>query len=166
MKKTIVTCSFCLHLFLLSAQNSTGGSTVVPGGGSDAIKATPTERVNIVPPAAAKEHFEKHHAGSSNVIWREVNGEYHVTYTDPKTKLGHVIVYNSEGKLIRHENELETTTYPETVKKFFIKEYPGEKYSIWESQDEKGSKTYYIPREKEFLWFDENGKLSGKRKRK
>lgn len=109
------------------------------------------------PPQVVIDNFTKEYPDITPG-WR-VDGENFIAdFVDPNTLKGVRIVYDKDGRVIRRENELENASYPQSINDYFIKKYPGEKYRTWTSQDNAGVKRYFIMRQDETIYFDQEGK--------
>ncbi|MGZ3900579.1 MAG: hypothetical protein ACXVNM_12275 [Bacteroidia bacterium] len=159
MKKIIICISALLISGTFNSQTITPSSaTVIPGGGTDKTLAAPTDRTTVTPPEHITARFNKEYPGSNNVIWKVEGSDYWVTYHDPKTNMANVIVYDKEGKIVRKENEVDKDTYPSDIKDYYNKNYPKEKFTVWQTEREQGKTYYFIPRKGKFIWFDQSGK--------
>lgn len=136
--------------------------------GSLAVKAQEkTENANLNPsqvPVAVKTIFDTEHPGIS-AIWKADGENLKVSYNDPESKLGRIIVYDKEGKVVRVENEVDNMKYPNAIGEFYNKNYPGEKYQVWSAEDKTDGETnYYSGRNMETIWFDKDGNKLPERK--
>lgn len=160
MKKIVL----CVASFILcgmiqaQSQTVTPTSTIIPGGGKDKTKAAPTDRTSVAPPENVTTAFNTEYPGNTNVSWKVKGNNFWVTYTDPKTNLGHVIIYNKEGKIVRRENEVDKLTYPSEISDYYTKQYPKEKFQVWQTERTAGQTYYFITRKGKVLWFDQTGK--------
>lgn len=107
--------------------------------------------------------FTAEHPGIT-AIWKADGENFKAAFNDPTTKLGRIIVYDKEGKVVRTENEVDQSGIPPKVGEFYHKNYPGEKYQLWSTQDASGDKTYYSGRNMDVIWFDKNGEKVQERK--
>ena len=90
---------------------------------------------------------------------------FRVSYIDPTTKLGRVIVYDKSGNVVRRENEVDNLVYPGSIKDYYNKNYPGESYQVWSSEDKNtGKPLYYSNGSTETIWFDKDGNMIPARK--
>jgi hypothetical protein len=159
--KNLFPLSFVL-LFGTSLNSQTltpGNSTIVPGGGTDKTKAAPTDRTSVAPPEDVKTQFEADNPSTSEVKWKVEGNKYWVSYTDPKTKMGHIIVYDKDGKVIHRESETDNLTYPSAISDYYKQKYPDEKFRVWKTEREPGKTYYYITRKGKNIWFDQEGKI-------
>lgn len=68
---------------------------------------------------------------------------------------------------MRTENEVDQAGYPKPIGEYYEKNYPGEKYQVWSSEDtESGQMLYYSGRNLETIWFDRDGTRVPERKAK
>jgi hypothetical protein len=120
--------------------------------------AAPTDRTSVAPPVAVTNKFSAEHPGNKSVKWK-IKGKYYVVgYADPKTELGHIIVYDKTGKIIQKENEVNNLLYPSAIYQYYTKQFPGEKaFKVWQTETEAGQNYFYIFRGKKTLWFDKEG---------
>jgi hypothetical protein len=138
-------------------------ATIVPGGGMP--PAARTDRTVATPPENIRQRFETTYPGSVSVAWKIEGDNFKVNYTDPKTKLEHVIVYDKDGNVVRREDETDNLTYPSDIAEFYTKKYPKETFRVWQTELEPGVISYFIVRKGKTLWFDQTGKpTEGKKK--
>lgn len=115
-------------------------------------------------PVVVKTNFDKEHPGTS-AIWKADGENFKVSYNDPESKLGRIIIYDKEGKVVRIENEVDHMKYPNAIGEFYNKNYPGEKYQVWRAEDKANGETnYYSGRNMEIIWFDKDGNKLPERK--
>src|SRR4051812_27760320 len=53
--------------------------------------------------------------------WRMDGQNFKAEFMDPLTLKGTAIVYDKEGRVIRRENEVDNTSYPQSINDYFIK---------------------------------------------
>ena len=111
----------------------------------------------ITPPQIILDKFTKEYPNITP-SWRMDGQNFMAEFMDPMTMKGVAIVYDKEGNVVRRENEMENSSYPQSINDYYIKTYPGEKYKTWSSLDQKGVRSFFIKREKETVWFDKEGK--------
>lgn len=117
-------------------------------------------------PAVVIQKFDTDHPGITPV-WKADGENYKASFNDPVSKLGRMIVYDKQGKVLRTENEVDNATYPKPIGEYYEKNYPGEKYQVWSSEDlESGQMLYYSGRNMETIWFDKDGARVPERKAK
>lgn len=138
--------------------NAQATSTVTPGG-DNKPQAAPTDRTSVAPPENIRTKFESDFPGKTEVRWKVEKNNFKVMYTDPETKLGHVIVYDKDGKVMRKENEVDKLTYPSSINDYYSKKYPKESFEVWQTEIVPGETRYFIKRKNKTLWFDQSGKL-------
>ncbi len=106
MKKYIL----CVSCFIVSihfnAQTISPTATIIPGGGKGASSGTPKKKKSTIPETVINK-FNENFPGNSNVNWTKEGKNYVVTYTDSKTHMENMIVYDKEGKIIRKESEMD-----------------------------------------------------------
>lgn len=143
----------------VNSQNSTSGgtSTIVPGGGMP--QATRTDRTAVAPPEEITRKFEATYPKSTSVSWKIDGENFKVNYTDPDTKLEHLIVYDKEGNVVRREDETDKLTYPSDISDYYKQKFPKETFRVWQTEREPGKISYFIIRKGKYLWFDQTGKL-------
>lgn len=132
--------------------------SVIPPAVTFDTLAAPTDRTSVAPPPEhIKTSFTKDYPGKKIVTWKLKGKHYVVSYTDPKTNLGHIIVYNKEGKIIQKENEVDDKTYPKVINNYLSKNYAGQKIKIWQTASRAGENYYYFFSKDKTIWFDKNG---------
>ena len=105
-------------------------------------------------PAIVRENFTRDHPGSAGT-WSREGEHYRVEFIDRESRLAHAIVYDSKGKVVRRDSELESV--PEAINEYYHKNYPGEKLRTWSVEEEDGARYFYSNRESEALRFDQEG---------
>jgi hypothetical protein len=123
---------------------------------ADAAKEKPLPE-KITPPQKILEKFTKEYPGVTP-SWRMDGQNFMAEFVDPLTLKGCSIVYDKDANVLRRENEMENSSYPQSINDYYIKKFPGEKFKTWSSLDTKGERSYFIKREKEIVWFDKEGK--------
>jgi hypothetical protein len=137
---------FALSILVLA------GSAQIPADAARG-KSLPAQ---ITPPPAIEEKFKNEHP-SVTPTWSMDGQNFKAEFIDPATFKGNSIVYDKEGNVMRRENEMENSSYPQGINDFYIKKYPGEKFKTWSSQDNSGERSYFIRRDNEIVWFDKEG---------
>lgn len=132
------------------SSNTTNKNENTPGG-----IQTPPENI-ITPPGPVNNRFGLDYP-NNNPSWQREGNYFSARYKDNTTNRDRVIIYDGNGNIIRTENELDPNNYPSTIGGYYTKHYPNEGYIIWMSEDNTGKKAYYIIRNNERIWFDENG---------
>jgi len=108
-------------------------------------------------PNVVIERFNREYPGVSG-NW-SVDGEnFKVQFTDPQSHLGHIIVYDSNGEVLRRESELDGPKNPNAINDYFKKNYPGEQLKTWQVEEKNGDVSYYANRKEEVLRFNKDGK--------
>jgi len=163
MKRLIVITALSANSILNAQVKTTtvSGATnksITPVAEFDTL-AAPTDRTSVNPPPEhIKTKFITDYPGTSSVSWKMKGKHYVVTYTDPKTLLGHIIAYNKDGKIIQKEDEVNNLNFPKAIYENYTKRYPGENYfKVWKIENKPDEKYYYIFRDGKVLWFDKNG---------
>jgi hypothetical protein len=109
----------------------------------------------LVPPAVEQKFVIENPEASAE--WKKDGRLYRAQFIHPLNNAGYIIVYDSTGRVVVREKELENTDYPAPINDFFIKNYPGEGYVVWSSTDSTGNVYYYSTRNSETLRFDKQG---------
>lgn len=107
-------------------------------------------------PGNISEKFMKEHPAVSP-SWKTEGKNYKAFYTDPKTHMGQLVVFDDKGNVLRQESELDKLAYPASINDYHAKNYPNEEYKLWSVQDKTGVNTFYSERNSQVLWFDKNG---------
>ncbi|MCW3076753.1 MAG: hypothetical protein JWO32_1362 [Bacteroidetes bacterium] len=158
MKKIILCAGALIFSVAIKAQTPTPTKTIAPTTDRDKTLATPTDRTSVAPPEIVLGKFNTDNPGKNNVIWKAEGNNYWVTYTDPKTNMVNVIVYDKDGKVIRKESEVDKLVYPSGISEYYTKQYPKEKYKVWQTDNDEGKTHYFINRKGKMFWFDQSGK--------
>jgi hypothetical protein len=110
-------------------------------------------------PAVVTENFTRQFPNVTP-IWRKDGNNFKVSFVDPESKLGRVLVYDKKGNVVRSENEVDSTGYPTAIGDYYSDNYPGETFQVWSTDDKTGGKTlYFSNRNEETIWFDQQGKV-------
>lgn len=117
-------------------------------------------------PEVVMNKFTTAHPGIT-AVWKADGENFKAAFNDPATKLGRIIVYDPKGEVLRTDNEVDQNSYPQSIHDYYNKNYPGEKYQVW-SSEETGSneQLYYSGRNLETMWFDKSGARITERKAK
>lgn len=110
-----------------------------------------------MPPSFIEENFKKEYPGITPT-WHVDETLFIADFTDPNIFKGVSIVYDRKGNVVRRENEMENSTYPQAINEYFVKNYPGEKFKTWKCQDDKGMQGYCIKRPSGAVRFNKEGK--------
>ncbi len=94
--------------------------------------------------------------------WKQEAGLYKAIFVNPVNNLGYINVYDSSGRVVARERELERSEYPPLVSEYLTKKYPAEGFAVWKSTDSLGKDTYYSPRAEETIRFDNEGRVMNK----
>lgn len=115
-------------------------------------------------PAVVVENFTKQFPNVTPA-WHKDGAHYRVSYIDPQSKLGRVLVYDKEGSVVRTENEVDKAGLPTPIGDYYSDNYPGETYQVWSTDDKTGGRTlYFSNRNEETIYFDQNGKVMSQKK--
>jgi hypothetical protein len=122
-------------------------------------KTTPdSDRVPADPgqvPTQVTEKFNREYPGVTG-SWTRDGENFRVEFTDPKTRMAHVIIYDRNGDVIRRESEVDQV--PQSINEYYNKTWPGEKIRTWQADNTKGEKEYFTWRDREQVRFDREGK--------
>lgn len=116
---------------------------------------------NPMTPLIILDHFARHNPDAVP-FWGMEGRNYTVRYIDPNTNLGHKLVYDKHGTILRRENELAVSDCPESLQQYYQKNYPDEQINIW-SYEETDEKKFYFKRNSQIVWFDKEGNYLKKR---
>ncbi len=111
----------------------------------------------VQPPVIVMTTFtSSYHA---NAVWTaNDDNTFNGSYIDESSNMGRVIIYDNRGNLLAVENELHNDAYPAAIATHYIKNFPKEKFTVWSHYDTNDSKTYFVNRPQETIWFDRDGK--------
>lgn len=150
---------FILLLAGIGLQASCQTTTAQPTG----VKLSP----NVQPTTIVLNKFSAAYPNVSPA-WALQDEIYSAEYRDANTNMERVVSYDKQGNVFSIENELHNDAYPASIATYFIKKYPGEKFTTWSYEDGMGNKMYYILRGEESVWFSNEGKFipntNGKKK--
>ena len=144
MKKILLFAILLLNINFSIAQE---GKT--PGGDN-----TPSPSGQI--PSLIVEKFNREYPGVSG-SWTTDGENFKVEFTDPQSHLGHIIVYDRNGDVIRRESELDGPKNPNAINEYYKKNFPGEDIKTWSVEEKNGDRSYYAKRKEELLRFNKDG---------
>jgi hypothetical protein len=107
-------------------------------------------------PSQVTERFNREYPGISG-SWTRDGDNYRVEFTDPNSRMSHVIIYDRNGEVVRRESEVDQV--PQTINEYYDKNYPGEKLRTWRSESVAGEHGYFTRRNDELVRFDKEGKF-------
>ena len=90
-------------------------------------------------------------------MWTKDGSKYRAEYRDQSSQSSQAIVYDEHGNQMFTERQVNTGTYPDGINNHYSRTYPNEAYHVWSSQDDTGNPYFYINRDSETIYFDENG---------
>ena len=111
----------------------------------------------IVPPVV--EHKFNIENPEASARWKKDGATYSAQFINPLNNLGSIIVYDTVGKVVRRDRELENNEYPSPINDYFIRKYPNEGYAIWSSTDSAGNQNYFTVKNDRVIRFDKDGRL-------
>jgi hypothetical protein len=166
MRKIFVVLACAFNTFLFSQGGNTnqgpGSTTITPGGGR--VNETQIDKTATQTPTTIITKFNKQFPGT-RPKWKVEGNNFQATYTDRKTQLQNIVVYDKEGNMIRKESQLDPVNYPPAVVEYYKKNKAPEKYSVWQTEDQQGHKGYYGSQNNKIQWFDESGEIIIRRKK-
>jgi hypothetical protein len=109
-------------------------------------------------PAKVSKAFEKSHPKISQVEWNQIGDTYKATYIADEKNMA--VVYNTSGKKIETEKEINISQLPISVLKYVNDNFPGEviKKKVLIT-DAKGRSSYELQVNQQDLAFNSQGKL-------
>ena len=107
-------------------------------------------------PTAVTAAFQRQYPGASPE-WKADGKNYKAVFTDPKTRLGHIVVYDKEGNVVRSENEMDKLSSPGAINEYHSRNYPNEDYRIWSIEEKGGVSGYYSDHRSQKVQFDREG---------
>jgi hypothetical protein len=114
-------------------------------------------------PSSIKESFINQYPGEP-ALWKKDGKFYKVSFNDPVSHLGQIIVYDENGNVVRKETEVESLEYPSNINTYYLEKYPGEKYKIWKTENMTGERQFYIDHKSQRLLFDSDGNIISDKK--
>jgi hypothetical protein len=148
MRKLILSI-FIVSGFCLCSQTESPTPTVPTG-------VQLSTNTNVDAPSIVTNRFNTDYPNVSPV-WAGTENGFVATYTERNSNLGRTVMYDRYGNVIRKDTELDNTSYPVPIKKYYAKTYPGEAYSIWMRESGQGSQNYFVIHQNDTSWFDNNG---------
>src|ERR1041384_3535151 len=135
MKKIALIASLLFFAAVIPAQEGKSSA------GGDRVPADPGQV-----PSQVTEKFNREYPGISG-SWSKDGENYRVEFTDPKSRMNHVILYDRNGEVIRRESEVDQV--PQSINEYYNKNYPGEQLKTWALDEKSGERSYYAWRNKE-----------------
>ena len=106
-------------------------------------------------------HFARNYP-EARPLWGIDGKNYVVRYIDPSTALGHKIIYNRHGVILRKEDEVNLEDCPAGLQAYYLENFPNESLRVW-CYAEGDEKKYYMKRSTRTFWFDKDGKYLRRR---
>jgi hypothetical protein len=144
MKKILFCTLLFLNVTLFFAQE----------GKTPAGDKTPAASGQI--PSLVMERFNREYPGISG-NWSTDGENFKVEFVAPQSHLGHIIVYDRNGDVIRRESELDGPKNPGAINDYYKKNYPGEDLKTWSVEEKNGEISYYTRRKEQILRFNKEG---------
>ncbi len=88
--------------------------------------------------------------------WRIDGPNYVADYCD-SLDVRHTITYDPDGKVVSRQEVVTGKQYPAVIEEFYTRQYPGERFTIWQRTDAEGVMMYYFTRGEESIWFNSEG---------
>ena len=117
---------------------------------------------NPMTPLISLEHFARTNPDAIP-FWGTEGNNYTVRYIDPQTALGHKLVYNRQGVILRSEDEIALESCPASLVAYYKKNHADEPVRIWSYEECSGLKKYFIRVQSKVLWFDREGHFMKRR---
>jgi hypothetical protein len=112
---------------------------------------------NPMLPLVILEHFARKFPDATP-YWGIEGKNYSLRYTDPETSLGHVIIYDRHGNILRNEDEVRVSDCPVSLQQYYLRNYVNEDVSIWTYEEGGSDRRYYLARGSKRVWFDKDGR--------
>jgi hypothetical protein len=109
-------------------------------------------------PQVVEHKFNIEHPEAS-ARWKKDGMTYSAQFINPLNNLGSIIVYDTAGKVVRRDKELENNEYPAPINDYFIRKFPDEGYTVWSTTDSAGNTNFYSMKNDRMLKFDKEGRL-------
>ncbi len=107
-------------------------------------------------PSLVTERFNREYPGISG-NWSTDGENFKVEFVDPQSHLGHIIVYDRNGEVVRRESELDGPKNPGAINDYYKKNYPGEEPRTWSVEEKNGDVSYYTRRKDQIVRFNKEG---------
>lgn len=108
-------------------------------------------------PSVVVNQFKKDYP-ACNPVWSKENYNYRADYTDPKTNLAGLVVYDVNGRALRTETELQANSYPGAIGDYYTSTLPkATKYRVYSFRDTTGVQSYYSTSNGQTYYFDKDG---------
>jgi hypothetical protein len=85
---------------------------------------------NPMTPLPILDLFARKHPGATP-YWGIEGRNYVVRYIDPATHLGHVIIYDKQGRILRREDEINLEDCPAGLQAYYMKNFSEEELRVW-----------------------------------
>jgi hypothetical protein len=111
-------------------------------------------------PGPVLEVFQKEYPDAVNASWSVEKNAFKVFFVTGDQHR-HINYYDSEGKVIRKENEIQSVDIPTSVRLYFQDNFPDVRnYSVWAVEDREGNIKYYSSYDNQVIFFDKTGIIS------
>jgi hypothetical protein len=117
---------------------------------------------NPMTPLIILEHFSRNYSDAIP-FWGMEGKHYTVRYIDPETALGHKLVYDKHGTIVRSENEMALSECPQNLLEYYVRNYPDEQLRVWSYEENSGDRRYFIRHNTRIVWFDKEGRYMRRR---
>lgn len=121
---------------------------------------------NNLPPAISSA-FQEEFSKAVNAEWKKKDSLYEVEFDLGSPKKDHEILYNQNGKIVYHQEDITIDQLPPLVLKEIRTLYPGYQIEDIEKTDNRGLVTYHMEVEKDSeewkLHVDAQGKVLDKK---
>lgn len=110
-------------------------------------------------PDSISNKFKSSYPNVKNAQWKTDKNLYTASYRD-SMNFENRVIYDKTGKFQMNQRQISSTTAPKPVNDYYQANYPKETdYFIWRQDDYNGMQQFFIERQNEILYFDENGKF-------
>ncbi len=116
---------------------------------------------NPMTPLPILDHFARSYPGVTP-YWGIEGKNYVVRYIDPSTSLGHLMIYDRHGVILRREDEVHMEDCPAGLQAYYFKNFPDESLRVW-SYERGDEIKYYIRHRSRTVWFDKEGNYIGRK---
>jgi hypothetical protein len=171
MKKIVLTglVVFAMHTFTAQTntptgnQNNQGNKSYQNNQNNQNGQMGTNQNNQIKVPSQVMDKFNSDYP-NTDVTWGRDGDNYTASYKDQSTQGGRMLTYDKNGTLMYTDSEMNGSGYPAGIDDYYSKNYPNDKYTIWQSDNGKGDMTYYSKgKNGKTNWFDKDGKYSSKR---
>jgi hypothetical protein len=116
---------------------------------------------NPMMPLIVLDHFA-HSFPEQQAYWGVAKEGYTARFKSPSSGLTNVVIYDTHGKILRYEQEVDNNCCPAPIVEFLTKRFNSTDIPVWSCQEDS-EVSYYVKKGMRIYWFDKQGFYKGAR---